>query len=47
MRRDLFINLFINFFIDVLKYQLEECPRDFFHNIVTENNYLTHALKVI
>ncbi|CAB5176305.1 unnamed protein product [Rhizophagus irregularis] len=32
-------------FLDVLKYQLEECPRDFFHNIVTENNYLTHALK--
>ncbi|GBC02188.1 hypothetical protein RclHR1_00450023 [Rhizophagus clarus] len=33
-------------FLDVLKYQLEECPRDFFHNIVTENNFLTHVLKI-
>ncbi|RIA96054.1 A1 cistron-splicing factor [Glomus cerebriforme] len=32
-------------FLDVLKCQLEECPRDFFHNIVTEDNYLAHVLK--
>jgi A1 cistron-splicing factor AAR2 len=34
-------------FLDVLKYQLEECPRDFFHDIMTENNYLAHVLKIL
>ena len=35
------------FFLDVLKYQLEECPQDFFYDVVTENNYLSHVLKVL
>ncbi|CAI2177495.1 19959_t:CDS:2 [Funneliformis geosporum] len=37
--------LFIDF-IDVLNYQLEECPQDFFHEILAENNYLIHSLKI-
>ncbi|CAG8476395.1 10557_t:CDS:2 [Funneliformis mosseae] len=31
---------------DVLNYQLEECPQDFFHEILAENNYLVHSLKM-
>ncbi|CAI2168739.1 4441_t:CDS:2 [Funneliformis geosporum] len=31
---------------NVLNYQLEECPQDFFHEILAENNYLIHSLKI-
>ncbi|RHZ74108.1 hypothetical protein Glove_227g17 [Diversispora epigaea] len=33
-------------FLDVLKFQLEECPQDFFHDVITENNFLSVILKI-
>ncbi|CAO3646712.1 unnamed protein product [Cunninghamella blakesleeana] len=37
-------NLYLDF-IDTLKYQLEECPTDFFHDILSENNFIAFMLK--
>ncbi|RIB11609.1 hypothetical protein C2G38_96062 [Gigaspora rosea] len=34
-------------FIDVINFQLEECPADFFRDIISEDNFLSHVLKVI
>ncbi|RUS22037.1 hypothetical protein BC937DRAFT_90589 [Endogone sp. FLAS-F59071] len=39
-RTELFVE-----FTNVLQTQLEECPPDFFHDILSENNFLTHELK--
>ncbi|KAI9479547.1 A1 cistron-splicing factor [Zychaea mexicana] len=37
-------NLFIDF-IDVLQIQLDECPEDFFRDILSENNFVAHMLQ--
>ncbi|CAO3622442.1 unnamed protein product [Cunninghamella echinulata] len=37
-------DLYIDF-IDTLKNQLEECPTDFFHDILSENNFIAFMLK--
>ncbi|CAG8523987.1 6358_t:CDS:2 [Ambispora gerdemannii] len=37
-------NLFVEF-LDILKYQLEECSDDFFRDVISENNFLAHMLK--
>ncbi|KAI8372918.1 A1 cistron-splicing factor [Radiomyces spectabilis] len=37
-------NMFIDFF-DVLQYQLDECPEDFFRDILSENNFIASMLK--
>lgn len=34
------------FFTDVLERQLEECPEDFFKDILSENNFISNMLKV-
>ncbi|KAG0171026.1 a1-alpha2 repression [Apophysomyces sp. BC1034] len=34
-------------FIDTLERQLNECPEDFFHDILTENNFLATMLKTL
>ncbi|KAF7722433.1 a1-alpha2 repression [Apophysomyces ossiformis] len=39
-------SLFIDF-IDTLECQLDECPEDFFHDILTENNFLATVLKTL
>ncbi|CAG8436166.1 9493_t:CDS:2 [Diversispora eburnea] len=33
-------------FLDVLMFQLEECPQDFFHDVISENNFLSVMLKI-
>ncbi|KAI9292754.1 AAR2-domain-containing protein [Neoconidiobolus thromboides FSU 785] len=38
-------NLFIHF-LEILYFQLLECPQDFFHDIILENNFLGISLKV-
>jgi A1 cistron-splicing factor AAR2 len=32
--------------IDVLQFQLDECPEDFFRDILSENNFTSVMLKV-
>ncbi|KAF0449825.1 AAR2-domain-containing protein [Gigaspora margarita] len=34
-------------FVDVINFQLEECPADFFRDIISQDNFLSHVLKVI
>ncbi|OLY80992.1 Protein AAR2-like protein [Smittium mucronatum] len=34
-------------FIKVLKDQLQECPEDFFSNVLTQDNFLLESLKVL
>ncbi|KAI9137577.1 A1 cistron-splicing factor [Paraphysoderma sedebokerense] len=38
-------DLFVEFF-DVLETQLSECPTDFFHDVISANNFLTVMLEV-
>jgi len=33
--------------LDVIQFQLEECPNDFFEDLAYENNFLVHVLKVL
>ncbi|CAG8676543.1 2159_t:CDS:2 [Cetraspora pellucida] len=34
-------------FLDVLNLQLEECPPDFFRDVISEDNFLSHVLKIL
>ncbi|CAH1759938.1 23345_t:CDS:2 [Entrophospora sp. SA101] len=38
---------FYNEFFDVIQFQLEECPNDFFEDLTYENNFLIHAIKTL
>ncbi|CAG8484666.1 12093_t:CDS:2 [Dentiscutata erythropus] len=40
------MTLFLEF-IDVLNFQLEECPIDFFRDVISEDNFLSHVLKIL
>lgn len=43
---ELVSNKLIMLFLDVLEFQLDECPDDFFRDILSENNFTGIMLKV-
>ncbi|CAG8595876.1 17104_t:CDS:2 [Acaulospora morrowiae] len=42
-----YADTFFTDLIDVIKFQLDECPQDFFYDVISENNFLSSVLKTL